>query len=127
MLREGPIPASVHGLIEYALAVLFIVAPFLLDFASGAATAASIVVGVLIIAVAATTAGPTGIVNQIPLPAHLVVDFILVAFLIAAPFVFGFSGETNPTAFFIALGVAHLLVTLATRFLKDAAAESPGA
>ena len=127
MLREGPIPASVHGLIEYAAAVLFIVAPFLLDFESGAATAASIVVGVLIIAVAATTAGPTGIVNQIPQPAHLVVDFILVAFLIAAPFIFGFSGEGNPTAFFIALGIVHLLVTLATRFVKDAAAEAPGA
>ena len=120
---------SVHGVIEYLAAVLFIVAPFLFGFDSGAATAVSIAVGVLIIIVAALTAGPTGLVKQIPIQAHLVIDFVLVVVLLAAPFVFGFSDETNPTAFFIALGVAHLLITLATRFVRpgDAAREpAPG-
>jgi hypothetical protein len=36
--------------------------------------------------------------------------------LIAAPFLFGFSDESGPTALFIILGVAHLLVTIGTRF-----------
>jgi hypothetical protein len=36
--------------------------------------------------------------------------------LVAAPFLFGFSGEGPPTAAFIALGVVHLLVTVGTRF-----------
>ena len=36
--------------------------------------------------------------------------------LIAAPFLFGFSDESAPTAFFIVLGVAHLLITIGTRF-----------
>jgi hypothetical protein len=116
---------SVHGVIEYLAAALFIVAPFLLDYDSWAATAVSIVVGVLIIVVAALTAGPTGLVKQIPIQAHLVIDFVLVVVLIVAPFAFGFSDETNPTVFFIALGVAHLLITLATRFVRggDAAVE----
>jgi VIT1/CCC1 family predicted Fe2+/Mn2+ transporter len=126
MLREGPIPIAAHGLLEYGAAVLFIVAPFALGFDAGAAVAASIVAGVLVLFVAATTAGPTGIVNQIPVAAHVVGDYLLVAALIAAPFVFGFSDETAPTAFFIAIGVLHLLVTIGTRFVSDGPARGRG-
>jgi hypothetical protein len=116
MLREGPIPRSVHGIIEYLAGALFIAAPFLLDFDSGAATAASIVVGVVILIAAATTAGPTSLINSLPVPAHVVLDYILAAALIAAPFALGFSGETAPTALFIVVGVAHFLITIGTRF-----------
>lgn len=117
MLRDGPIPVFVHGVIEYAAGVLFIVAPLLFDYESGAATGLSVAVGVVILLVAATSAMPTGIIRKITVSAHVALDFVLAAFLIAAPFVFGFSDETEPTAFFVALGIAHLLVTIGTRFL----------
>jgi hypothetical protein len=116
MLREGPIPRFAHGLLEYAAGALLIVAPFLLSFDSGAATAASIILGVLVLTVAATTEGPTSLANQLPLAVHVLLDYALVAVLIAMPFVAGFSDETAPTAFFIALGVAHLMISLGTRF-----------
>lgn len=116
MIRQGPIPRALHGLIEYVAAVALIVAPFVLAFDSDAATAASIVAGVVVLVIAASTDGPTSLVNSIPLAAHILLDYLLVALLIAAPFIFGFSDETAPTAFFIGLGVAHLLVTIATRF-----------
>jgi hypothetical protein len=116
-------PRFVHGLIEYGAAAAFIAAPFVLSFDAGAAIAVSIVAGVVVLIVAATTQGPTSLVNQIPLPVHVVLDYLLAALLIAVPFVFGFSDESAPTAFFIAIGVAHLLVTIATRFLP---AEEPG-
>jgi hypothetical protein len=123
MMREGPIPLFLHGLIEYAAGALLVVAPFLLGFDSGGATAISIVIGVVIIAIAATTDGPTSLVNQLPRPAHVALDYVLVALLIAMPFLAGFSDEAAPTALFIALGVAYLLVTIGTRFLAPAAAE----
>lgn len=116
MLRQGPIPRFVHGAIEYVAGVLLIAAPFLLGFEAGAAVALSIVAGVVVIVVAASTEGPTSLVNSIPIPAHLLLDFALAAVLIAAPFLFGFSDETAPTAFFLVLGVLHLLVTIGTRF-----------
>jgi len=116
MLRQGPIPRFLHGFIEYAAGVLLIVAPFLLSFASDAAVALSIVAGVVVIVIAASTEGPTSLINSIPLAAHVLLDFALVAVLIAAPFLFGFSSESTPTAFFIVLGVLHLLVTIGTRF-----------
>jgi len=116
MMRQGPIPRFVHGLIEYAAGVLLIAAPFLFAFKSDAAVAVSIVAGLIVISVAASTDGPSSLVNSIPVAAHLLLDFALAAVLVAAPFLFGFSGEGAPTAFFLVLGVAHLVVTIGTRF-----------
>jgi VIT1/CCC1 family predicted Fe2+/Mn2+ transporter len=116
MLREGPISRFLHGVIEYVAGVLLIAAPFLFGFDSGAATAVSIIAGVLVIAIAASTEGPSSLINSIPIAAHLLLDFALAAALIASPFLFGFSDESAPTAFFLVLGVLHLLVTIATRF-----------
>ena len=119
MFKKGPVPAFVHGLLEYAAAILFIVAPFLLDFEENAATAASIVVGVLILIIAASTAMSTGIIKSIPVQAHVVLDYLLAIALIAAPFVLGFTDDGAATAFFIALGVLHLLLTISTRFIRE--------
>ena len=116
MLTQGPIPRFVHGLIEYVAAAALIAAPFVLSFEAGAATAAAIVAGVLLLAVAASTDGPTSLVDQIPLTVHFTLDWLLAAALIAIPFIAGFSDETDPTAFFIGLGVLHLLVTIGTRY-----------
>jgi hypothetical protein len=121
MLRDGPIPRVAHGAIEYVAAVAFIVVPLLLDYRSDAAVAISIVVGVVILVVAATTEGPTSLINQIPVAAHVVLDYLLAVFLIASPFLFGFGDETAPLIFFLALGIAHLLLTIATRFLPEGA------
>ena len=121
-MRDGPIPLFAHGVVEYLAAAVLIVAPFVLGFDSGSATALSIVLGVVILAIAAATDGPTSLVNQIPRPAHVALDYVLVVVLIALPFLAGFSGETAPTAMFIVLGVAHLLVTIGTRFRTEASA-----
>ena len=125
-MRQGPIPFSVHGVIEYVAGAVLIAAPFLLSFDSGAATALSIVVGVVLLAVAAATEGPTSLVNQIPTAAHVALDYVLAAILIALPFLAGFSDETAPTAFFIVLGVLHLLITIGTRFRAPAEARVEG-
>lgn len=119
MMRDGPIPLFAHGVLEYVAAALLIVAPFALDFDSGAATALSIAIGVVVLAIAAATEGPTGLVRSIPQPAHVALDFVLVVALIVLPFLAGFSSETAPTVLFIGLGVVHLLVTIGTRFQRD--------
>ncbi len=116
MRRQGPIPFFFHGLIEYVAAILFIAAPFLFGFDEDAARAVSIVVGVGILAVAAATDGPTGLAKLVPVVIHAAFDLALAVFLIAAPFLFGFSDESASTAFFIVVGVAHLLLTIGTRF-----------
>ena len=116
MLRDGPIPLFVHGMIEYVAAAALLAAPFVLSFDSGAATATSLIAGVLVLVVAACSDGPTSLVDQIPVSVHFTLDWLLALALIAIPFVAGFSDETEPTVFLLGLGVLHLLVTISTRF-----------
>jgi hypothetical protein len=123
VLRQGPIPRFAHGLIEYVAGGIAVAAPFVLNFHSGAAKAVAIIVGVLVIMLAATTEGSTSLVNSIPLAAHVLLDYLMAAVLIASPFIFGFSGEGAPTAFFIVVGVLHLLITIGTRFRAPAEPE----
>ena len=118
MFKQGPVPAWLHGAIEYVAAALFIAAPFLFGFDDDTATAVSIVAGVVILVLTASTALPTGLIKSIPVQAHAVIDFALAGVLIAAPFLFGFSDDGTATAFFIVLGVVHLLLTIATRFVS---------
>jgi hypothetical protein len=125
LIHEGPVPLFVHGALEYAAGVAFIAAPLLLDYDSGAAVAISIVVGIIVLLVAATTEGPTSLVNALALSVHVVLDYVLALFLIATPFLFDFGGETAPTVFFIALGVIHLLLTIGTRFAEAPARQHP--
>ena len=119
MFKQGPVPAFVHGIVEYAAAILFIAAPFLFDFEEDAATALSLVVGVLVLIIGACTHWRTGLIESIPVHAHAVLDYVLALFLIASPFVLGFSDDHTAAAFFIVLGVVHLLLTIATRFVRE--------
>ena len=117
MIHDGPLPYAVHGIVEYIVGVLLIAAPFLLGFTDqGAATAVSIIGGVVMLGLAASTRGPTSLNNAVPVPVHVLGDLALGAVFIASPFLFGFSDEGSPTAFFIALGVVMLLGVIATRY-----------
>ncbi|MCW2927846.1 MAG: hypothetical protein JWM86_1814 [Thermoleophilia bacterium] len=119
MHRNGPIALWLHGMVEYLAAAACFFAPFVLDFGSDAATYFSIAAGVAILLVAATTDGPASIVSHLPIGFHVLLDYVVALAFIAAPFVFSFSDERAPTAFFIGLGVLHLLVTVGTRFYGD--------
>jgi len=117
VIREGPLPYAVHGILEYVIGMLLIAAPFLLGFTDeGAATAVSIIGGVLVLGLAASTRGPTSLNNAMPVSVHVLADLALGALFIAAPFLFGFSDDGRPTALFIALGVLTLLGVIATRY-----------
>ncbi len=124
MFKQGPVPAFVHGIIEYLAAILFIAAPFIFTFDEDSAVAVSIIVGVLILIIAACTHWKTGLIHSIPVQAHVMLDYILAIFLIASPFILGFSDDGTAAAFFIVIGVVHLLLTIATRFVADESVRS---
>src|SRR5687767_13911397 len=124
MLREGPIPRVVHGLLEYVVGVFLIAAPFLLGYDNlNMPLGVSIATGVIVLVLAAITEGPTGLVQQFPVSAHVTFDFLLAIFLIAAPFILGFGDDPTPRNLFIALGVAHLLISIGTRYRGGTPAE----
>ena len=119
MLRKGPVPLAVHGVVEYLVGVLFLAAPYLFDFDATRATTLSVAVGVVVLVVAAVTVGPTGLIDELPLPAHVALDYVLAVFWVAIPFVFGISDDGRATAFFLVVGVSHLLLTIATSFVRS--------
>jgi len=119
MVRQGPIPAFVHSMIEYVAAVALIAAPLLLDYDSGAAKAVSIILGVLVLFLVATTTSTMSLINQVPLSMHIVFDYVIAAVLIASPFLFSFSDESTPTGVFLAAGVLWLLLSIGTRYKKE--------
>jgi hypothetical protein len=118
VLRQGVFSTFLHGVAEYVAGIVFIAAPFVFGF-DDAATALSIVVGVGVLVVTASSELPTSLAKVIPALLHAIIDFGLAALLIASPFLFGFSDDGTSTAFFITLGVAHLLLTIGTRFLPS--------
>lgn len=129
MLREGPIPRLVFGILEYLLGIAFIAAPFVFDFDSGVATGLAVAMGVLILILAAVSDGPTSLVNQLPTPVAVTLDYLVAIFLIAAPFLLGFAGDAAPRNFFLVAGVVFLLLTIGTRFKprEDTSATRRGA
>jgi hypothetical protein len=119
MVKQGPVPAFIHSLIEYIAGIGLIAAPLLLGYDSGAATAASIVIGVVVLFLVATTTSTMSLINQVPLSMHIVFDYVISAVLIASPFLFSFSSESTPTAIFITAGVVYLLLSIGTRYRKE--------
>ena len=73
----------------------------------------------LVLIIAASTQWRTGLIHSIPVQAHVMLDYVLAIFLIASPFILGFSDDGTAAAFFIVIGVVHLLLTIATRFVAD--------
>jgi hypothetical protein len=117
MLREGPIPAIVHGAWEYSVALLFVAAPFLFGFDGSTTIAACMVTGLIVLAFTAMSDLPSGLVKQIKPPVHATVDLVLALALVAVPFFLGFrTRESGALALFIVVGIAHLLITIGTRF-----------
>jgi hypothetical protein len=126
MLRQGPISLTLHAMLEPLIAALLIAAPFLFGFSdAGAPTAVSIVLGVAVLIVGMSTRWRVSLVKAIPIPVHLTIDLIVGALLIASPFLFGFSDDGGPTAFFLIVGVAELLAALGTRWTTADAAAAP--
>jgi hypothetical protein len=119
VLSQGPISARLHGILEYLIGGFFIASPFIFGFDSSAATAIGVAGGVVLILLAATARTGPSLSGMIPVGLHVLFDVVVAGFLIASPFVFGFSDEAAPTGLFIGAGVVHLLVTIGTRFVAS--------
>ena len=89
------ITKSIHAyLIDYAIAIVLIAAPFVLKLGQSGPIAMwlSVVVGVAALLLAALTDHATGLVRIIPYWMHLRVDRAVGLMFVIAPFVFKFVG-----------------------------------
>jgi hypothetical protein len=109
------LPWVLHEAIEYVAGIFFVLAPFLFEFQQTSAFPVFIGVGVLILAVALLSKGPAGVLDLLPPAVHAGLDYLLAFFLLLAPLIFRFNNQPAVTIS-IFLGVAHLIITLITRF-----------
>jgi hypothetical protein len=124
-MSRGPVPPQVHGVLDYPLAAVLIAGPLVLDFDFKAATIIALVFGGGATVLAVATAWSTGIVKIIPPVLHGYADTLVTLALIVLPFAVGFSYRTPALLFYVIVGGAGLLATLATRFESPAPSTRP--
>jgi len=96
------ISTRIHGVLDYIVGIVLILAPWILGFARGGAeTWVPVIIGALIIVYSLMTDYELGAVKAIKMPTHLVFDGIAGLFLAISPWLFGF-------AYFV--WVPHLLI-----------------
>src|ERR1700754_1339333 len=105
------IPTKVHGLLDYVVAVILILTPWMLDFAGqNAATFVLTALGFSTIAYSFITDYEWGVVKLIVMPLHLAVDLASGILLALSPWVFGFSQQIYLPH--LLLGILEVLVSL---------------
>lgn len=87
-----PISSRLHGVLDYVVGLLLIIAPFALDFADhGPAMWVPIALGATTIVYSLFTQYEYGLVPALPLRVHLVIDALGGVLLAASPWLFGFA------------------------------------
>lgn len=86
------IPTRVHGMLDYIVGALLIVAPWLFGFAQGGAeTWVPVIVGAGALLYSIFTDYELGLVRRLQMPTHLMLDAGAGLFLAASPWIFGFA------------------------------------
>jgi hypothetical protein len=116
LMRRGIVPPLLHGFLDYPLAAVLIVLPLVLDFDDSAAKWIAFGLGIGAAVLAVATAWRTSIVHVIPPILHGYTDITVTVALIVLPFIVGFSQYTTALVFYLAVGAAGLVATLATRW-----------
>ena len=120
------IPTRTHGVIDYLMGVLLIVAPYLLGFADGtAAQWVPQIVGAALIGASLLTDYELGVVRVIPMPVHLGLDVAAGLLLAASPWLFGFADRVLWPH--LILGLAEIGAGLTTRTVPETTAGAPTA
>ncbi|MEO8957093.1 MAG: hypothetical protein ABI396_01400 [Ktedonobacteraceae bacterium] len=114
------LPTSVHGVLDYLVGIALILAPFLFGFAyvGGIAVYLPIILGIGLILYSLVTNYELGIpgIKFIPMPYHLIFDFVAAALLAASPFLFGFSSKPlNVWLPHFVVGIVVILVVIVSQ------------
>lgn len=119
------ISTRTHGVIDYLMGALLIVAPYLLGFADGTAAQWSPqILGAALIGASLLTDYELGVVRVIPMPVHLFLDIAAGALLAVSPWLFGFADRVYWPH--LILGLLEIGTGLMTSTTPSNAAAAPG-
>jgi hypothetical protein len=105
-----------HGISDYTTGLLLLGAPNLFGFAEtqGAAVWVPRIIGLMILLQATMTDYELGFIKIIPIAVHLMADYVAGLFLVAAPWLFGFSGLRTATLLLVVAGLLIMGLTWMT-------------
>ena len=106
---------TVHGVLDYVLALAFLLAPGMVEFSDTAASLSTII-GVVYLGASLLTRYPLGAMHIIPFPVHGAIESIMAASWIVMPWLFGFAGDAAARNFFVAAGVGLLVIAALTDY-----------
>lgn len=108
------IPTRVHGMVDYIVGALLIVAPWLFGFADGGAEQwVPIILGAGVILYSLMTDYELGVMKVIPMSMHLMLDIGGGIFLAVSPWLFGFADEIWWPH--VIVGIGEILAGLMTK------------
>lgn len=116
---------TVHGVLDYVLALAFVIAPGLAGF-SGNAASLSMLIGVVYLGASLLTRYPLGAIKMIPFPVHGAIEAVMAASWIAMPWLLGFAGDAAARNFFVAAGIGLLAVAALTDYRATGAQQYAG-
>ena len=108
--------ARLHGFLDLATVAVFLLAPFLFGL-GGYVAAVAWGIAALHLLMTLATRFPLGLVKVIPFPIHGLVEFVVgVVLVLAMPRLLRASPGSPARTFFVAAGVAILVVWVLTRY-----------
>ena len=88
------IPTRFHGILDYIVGLVLIMAPWIFDFSdNSAATWTIVIVGIVVLVQTIFTDFEVGLIRKIPMPTHLMMDFGIGVILALSPWLFGFADQ----------------------------------
>lgn len=123
-----PISSRTHTIIGLIVGVALLLAPMLFGFSDvgGAAVAVPMYVGIFILLSELTTTSPASPIKLIPMSAHIILDVLTGLFLLASPWLFGFSDlELNAWLPHVIVGVLTAGYALMTRTSDEKPSVAP--
>jgi hypothetical protein len=121
------LPAWLHAIADYAVAITLIAVAFVVG-GSTHAVAAGIVIGAVVLVVSLLTRYPLGVIKVLPFKVHSAGDYLAALLLVASPFALGFtSSDRGLTILYVGAGVAVLAVSLVTNYQYGPVAQSAAA
>jgi hypothetical protein len=110
------LPAWLHAIADYAVA-LSLIAVALIVGGTDKAVATGVVIGAVVLVVSLLTKYPLGVVKVLPFTVHSAGDYLAVVLLAAAPFALSFHhSDGGLTVFYLVVAAAVLLVSLITNY-----------
>lgn len=107
------IPTRFHGILDYIVGLVLIMAPWIFDFSDNSyATWTIVIAGIVVLLQTIFTDFEVGLVRKIPMQTHLMMDFGLGVVLALSPWMFGFADQVY-TPHLIA-GIFAIMASLTT-------------